>query len=157
MIRFFGIVLLGGVAFVWGNNHVDALRKKIFFLDAMAELIRYLHARIDYLSTPLDEIFASFHNDFMEHTGFSKVMRQRGMRVAILENSFLDEKERQFFLGFFDTLGSNCREEELKLCDYYLEELTVQLSGLKAEYPGKAKLWRILPLLGCLSLFLFLL
>jgi len=157
MMRFSGVCILGIVAFIWGNGHVDIMRKKICFLEAMTELIRYLRARIDYLSMPLDEIFASFYNEFLEHSGFSEVMRKRGLKDAVLESENLDETERQFFLGFLNTLGSNCREEELKLCNYYLEELTVKLTNLKAEYPGKAKLWRSLPILGCLSLFLFLL
>ena len=128
-------------------------------LECFLLLIRFIESEISCYQTPLDDIYRRFDGDALERCGFSAVLREKGLKEALVECKealCLSDEEYRLLLDFSGELGKSYREEQLRGCDYYRRMLESYCNEGRQELPARLKLCRSLTLTGGLLLVVLL-
>ncbi len=155
MYKLIGAVILVLAALFCSAYILLREKKHIEQLGGFTELIRQIYKQIEAFNLPVPDIMKSLDRDILKSCGASG---QEGLTIESLvsrEELFLNQKEKKIILDFSQGLGRCYRDEQLKLCKYYLDELEGRLSIIRSEYPKKRKL--TLTLCFCAALGLIIL
>lgn len=114
-------------------------KSKISSTKEICELIRYIKSQIEYFSTPISKIFASYAEK-------SPLLSELCEKRLDLAKKSLDKDDFKTVSEFFTTLGKGLRDEELALCSYTLETLENSIAKKEKDYPDKIKVFRAMAL-----------
>lgn len=148
-------------AFAYGGFYfASAEGRKISLCDAVVSLVRYIRQRAEYYRQPPSEIYSSFSNPAAEKSGFADHLKKSGLKSAIIcykDTLGFDEFAYSAMIGFASDIGKLPLEEQLASCDYVISLLEAYISGMKAEFPKKQKLYRSLGICIGISIVIILL
>ena len=132
------MVLMGGVA--GSYCLVRELEQKVTNTRALCRLLRYCSEQVEYFARSAGAILSSC--DVL-------LLRECGYRADNTPNNFFDffesceilcPKSRSIVLDFARDFGKNYRNEQVKHCKYYLEQMNAQEAELNAALPTQKKL-----------------
>ena len=132
------LILTVGMIGAWGSVRYE--KRRVQTLDGWIDLIRFIRSRIDCYLTPLDEILTAYAPNRDADLGM------------LLERSslYLDEEAKRVISGFEKEIGAGYREEQLRICDFCVEELRHLRKSCAEKAPTRTKL--SVTLCVCLSL-----
>ncbi len=133
---------------LWGMGEWKRDAEHIRQLEALCGLIRYVRERIEYFSQPVGEMFRDFRSEVLEKCGFCGILKKYGLSAALFENRLLiDDAEAKLMTDFAHALGGSFRDEEIKMCNFYLTGLESCLTLRRKSFSEKSTLTRTLPLI----------
>lgn len=153
MYRIIGAFFIILSAFFGGYTLVTKEKKHIKQLDGVARLIRHIYKQIEAFNLPLCDILESTDAELLSvvDTGDGTAPE-----ITLPHDLLLTPKERGVAAGFFSGLGRCYRDEELRLCRYYSDEIESLLTERRKEYPKKKKLCFTLSICGALGLVILM-
>ncbi|MBQ7760708.1 MAG: stage III sporulation protein AB [Clostridia bacterium] len=137
MIKILGCVLILIASVVSGYYFEWSFKEKIQFLENVVGLLNYIKKQIEFFSTPIKEIYSSYPD--------------KSKHITDLIDGDLDDlrrkyKDLDFIFNYFQQAGKGYKSEQLKLCDYTINEAQACLNKLKEELPKKVKVIRSISL-----------
>ncbi len=143
MISGVGIILLTLSILCFGFSYVNALKSEKECVEGLILLAERIHTRIKCFRQSLSEIYDGFSHPFLDSTGFTSLLKEKGLSDALdgsgadlpIGHEMLLESRR-----FASRLGKSFYEEQLTLCEGYLSFLKAQLGIINDGLPKKAKL-----------------
>ncbi len=122
IFKLFGgfLILTAGGLGAW--NLVKLERRKLLVLDAWIDLIFYIRTQIDCYLMPIGEILQSAEPALLRSCMGDKAVTSL---AALLKcaHLYLDPEAHRLLASFVREIGGSYREEQVKLCDYYIESL----------------------------------
>ncbi|MBE6589592.1 MAG: hypothetical protein E7643_05380 [Ruminococcaceae bacterium] len=128
-IKILGALLILSVGGIASFASVRYEKKALLVLDGWIDLIRHIRTQIDCYLTPLDEIL-----DGCLHHAKDLPSLYRCTSV------YLDGNERHLIEGFTRDVGAGYREEQLRLCDFCIEELRCRRASRATQLPMRTRL-----------------
>ena len=105
--------------------------------------------------TPVNDILTNYTSPALEDCGFAEIMRKSGLRCALESGKlYLDGAEIKLLSDFSESLGIGYKDEEIRLCDYYIEKLTSASLKEKEKMEKNRNMYKYIPVLCALSLIL---
>ena len=153
MTKIIGVCMLSLSVIVWGSGKTIQLKKMTWRIGDYLGLLHYIRAQIDCFARPIDDIFETYPG----RSRFASAENKFALKNAISSDAYLFSDVGEQLLAFAENIGSGTREESVRLCDFTIAQLEALDRKYRDEYPGKARLWRTLPCLACLSLLILLL
>lgn len=137
---------------ITGNKRLRALEELFCFIERIRlEIGCYLR--------PISEIAAEFSSDILSKLGFFSDIQKEGVHTAYtaLQAKLCFGKDINRLLdSFFSMLGRGYAEDEIKLADITLNELSKLLSRERENAPKEKKLFLTLSCGGALALIILL-
>lgn len=156
-IRIIGSAILLCVSIILSQAITSTVRKREVELVEICDLIRFIRNNIDSFLTPIGAILSGYSSPALKRCGFTSAMHISGLAAAVNTDGIsLFGNERELLSAFAEKLGLGYREEEVRLCDYYLAEFTEIAKREKEENDKKSRMYRYLPPLAALSLIIIL-
>ncbi len=159
MLKLVGAALLtlGG----WGIGCLLAAqeRRRVTEIEAILDFLRYIRVQIMTFCRPRGELFASYHNEFLETVGFSERLRTTGRITEALSAPLLSgDKEMRAWLTAFDAeLGTSYTEGQIAACDFYIARVEEHLAARREEMPTRTRVRRTVSLVAAVMVALLLL
>lgn len=132
-------------------------REEIRALELSVSLISSVKREISFFSTPLPRVLSDFFASYGENIpeGFCRFALDEPSRAV--EYLPLCVKEREVLSEFLSSVGRSYSDDEVKLCDFYLEKMTAVLDSKKSAYPRESKTRSLTSLLfACTAAVLFI-
>ncbi len=157
MLKLAGASILFAAAFFYGGNMCEKTKKKLTLIEALGDLISYIGESIETFRLPLGRIFEDYQNGFLQEIGFLDILRRDGFAAAIcsVEKDLPPEVFDQL-CSFAGAIGGGYASEQAKLCAFTKERLCGACVDLRAQLPGRLKMYRLLPLLAAASVLLLI-
>ena len=114
-------------------------KSKIASAKQICAFIKYIKAQIEYFSTPVGKIFASYG----EKTPLIERVCEKDFNMV---KKLLDKDDFKLVFEFFEGLGKGLRVEEAALCSYTIKELEENIAKKEKDYPDKIKVFRAMAL-----------
>ena len=117
-------------------------KKRLSVLEGWLDLILYIRSQIDCFLTPLPEILAAAEVAIPKDGSGGHCAELS----AVLEASsvYLDAENRRLLEAFVREIGLGYREEQLRLCDYYIGVLRVRREKAASELSPRIRACRAL-------------
>lgn len=115
-------------------------KKKLTQAEAFISLIKNIRLKIECYAMPIPDILARCDDRIIAECGGESASRSslkcfyEGIRLSI------DGRGKKAVHDFCMTVGSGYKENEIKVCDTYIRELTDYKSELSEKLPGAEKL-----------------
>ncbi len=149
MIKLLGAALVLSVGVISAFGTVRYEKKRLSVLDGWIDLILYIRAQIDCYLTPLYEILSSSDPALM-HACMSPEHETDLGAILRASSIYLDGNSKRLLESFIREIGSGYREEQVKLCDYYISALRTERAKVADELPTRMRLYAALCI--CVSL-----
>ena len=159
LIKCLGILTLLSITLYFCVEVTMMEKRKLRQTEGFLLFLRHIRAEISCFCTPLAEIFASFKNDALEECGFLREARDGNLQKAIEKTRskiYLEEEEINMISALSSQLGSSYRDEQLEICDYYIDEFENLFTHARDEHQKRSKLCRGVVLTGGLMLIVVL-
>lgn len=143
MIKITGFVMILASCTVTGMLTAVFFKTRAAALEAFCELIKHIGAEIDGFLTPLDSIYASFHNPLLENCGFLYNLKTFGGEKALSVCSrrlCLCTDEYEQLKRFFHELGRHEAGSEARHCAYYEAKLRELAKDARDELRAKTRI-----------------
>ena len=114
-------------------------KSKIASTKQVCAFIKYIKAQIEYFSTPVGKIFASYNEK-------SPLVERLCEKEFSLAKKMLDKDDFKLVFEFFGELGKGLKNEETAMCAYTIEALEGSITKKEKEYPDKIKVFRAMAL-----------
>ena len=157
MTKIIGVCMLSLTVIVWGSDRAILLKKKTRRIGDYLDLLRFIRAQIDCFARPIGDILLSYPGQDRFASAENGTGQTYDLNGIISTDAYLFEDANELLSAFAENIGSGTRDESVRLCDFTIAELEALDRKYREEYPGKARLWRTLPCLACLSLLILLL
>lgn len=130
-------------------------KERLAECEAFLELFEYIKNQINYFLTPTKVMYRNFSNAVLEKNGFLPALRShegdevycdiwRTSFESCKKNICLSEKQRALALAFGDCIGKTNAPVQTKSFDYYIAEMSDEISKQRTESAKNAKLYRTL-------------
>ena len=149
------LVLLCSMLLAMTKNRAD--ERKIGEIDGFLSLLEYFRSQIECFGLPVSEILARCDYDILRKCGFEGEAVPRELSELIASCDLKNEPLRAILDDFAAGFGKSYRNEEIKLCEYYISLLKKEREGAISELPQKKKLTTTLFLAGAAALVILLL
>lgn len=158
IIRLSGIIVMFFSAVSYSFTLVKNANQRIRQLENICLLISYIKSNIESFIMPIHDILVSFSGYSRDFDSFIERARKFGLKDAA-ENSDLDigKTGRCLLSEFCSRIGIGYKEDELRLCSYYYDQLSQLLEEEKDETGRKMKMYKTLPIMSAISVTLLLL
>lgn len=143
----FALIVMGG----WGISlHlVREMKQNISTWVACGDFVRYIRLQIDCFLSPQDQIFHSFSHPILEGNGLLPALRSgEDMEVAV--KGIKDKQLADMMLRFGRELGQGYREEQLRVCDFYLAQMVTHRECEEEKMPSQIKIKRTVCMVGAM-------
>ncbi len=143
MITAVGITLVSLSIVGFGLSYVNALKTEKESVLGLILLTERIRTRIKCFRQNLDEIFDGFTHPFLDATGFTDDLKNKGMSFALTNSGERLGIGRDIMLEsekFASELGKSYYDEQLTLCESYLTYLKTKYEGINEGLPTKTKL-----------------
>ncbi len=114
-------------------------KSKISSAIKACDFIKYIKTQIEYFSTPINKIIASYEDK-------SPLIEDLSTKSFSVAKRLLDRGDFKLVFDFFSSLGKGLKDEELSLCSYTIEELQKCIEKKEKDYPDKIKVFRAMAL-----------
>ncbi len=145
LFKFAGIVLLLGGGVYGAYTELTTDKARLYRLDSLITLVKYIRSQIDRYMTPVGEILRQCDSDVIDGC-FVGLVDRRGARprdvselVSFLRKGEYFEDGKEAICLLADNLGKSYREESVRECDECLQELCALRAKLASELPKKRK------------------
>lgn len=117
--------------------------------EALIDFLAYIASQIDYFAKPINEIFYTYktNNSFVQ----SIIKNKENSDLSSIDNSLQKD-----VYSFLNELGKGYKKEQLSICNYTKNVISVCTEKLKLEYSKKCKVYRSLSLFIGLSAVILL-
>lgn len=152
-IKYLGILAISCAISVFGAIKASEIKHKSEARKEILHFLMHVETGIKYGSSSLAEIYDSFKSDLLDKCGFTNIIRQGPPYTFSVEGSFseLSKEENSYLSEFFTKIGkSYSREEEIKLCRYYISVFELFYEESKKNDKSKAVLYRKLGIICAL-------
>lgn len=156
-MKLLGTCLLLVAAYILSLRYAREMKRGIDTWVACGDLIRYTRMQIDCFCTPKNRIFTSFHHRVLEENGFLPALRQGQEMGSAAEGTLEDKELVSLFSRFGQELGRGYREEQMAVCDFYLQMLQERLEGRQKALPSQVRVRRTVYISGAMLLALLFL
>ncbi len=130
-----GLVLIASI--VCAYYYERSIKGKMSKYNEIICFIGYIKNQIEYFSYPLDEIFEKFSS----HTELTS---------ALINGNFhstrLGKEDEGKLNELFSQLGKSYKNEQITLCEYYIDYFTTSLRKCEGDAPNKIKVFRSMSL-----------
>ena len=131
---------------------VEREKKKRAQLRRFIDLIRYIQRSIEAFNLPLGEIIKRVDTVLVSDCEISA-----GDFIKPKSELLVSEKDEKSIKEFFSSIGKGYRDEQIKLCSYYVDELEDSLSQTEADFPKKRRLTYTLSICAALGAIILML
>ena len=114
-------VAISGLVFVKETLAYDKL--KISQADAYIGLIEYIKNQVECYNIPIDKIIESSDRDNLNKCGALNTGYKTVADVVNAANMYIDEEIVDILMKFANEFGTVYRDEQLKMCNYHINEL----------------------------------
>ncbi len=140
MSRLVGAILLLISAVICSFFLINEEKKRITYLGAFTELIGYIYKQIEAFNLPVSDILKNADKGILKLCGIDD-RNKNDLNSIINEGKLqLDKKTRALLREFLLGLGRCYRDEQIRHCKYYYDELAEHFDTLKKEYPKRRRL-----------------
>lgn len=155
MLKLAGAVLILAAASFYGGSMCEKTKEKLTLTEALSDLISYIGQSIEAFRLPLGRIFDDYQNAFLQKIGFLDILRRDGFAAAVcsVEKALPPEIYDQL-CSFAGAIGGGYAPEQAKLCAFTEERLLGACADMRAQLPGRLKMYRLLPLLAAASVLI---
>lgn len=153
-----GMILIFLSAVIFSYRKSKRAEERILLIEELCGFMRQARIDISCYLRPVGQIRSD--SPRLSSLGFFSDMERYGAKEAYarLEGKvFLSEKEREILRRFFSSLGKGYAEDEIKLIDASLFEISEILKKQKEEAPKQKKLIFTLSSAASLALIILLL
>ncbi len=143
MISTVGIVVLSLSIMGFGFSYNKALKNEKECVEGLIQLTERINTRIKCFRQGISEIFDGFSNPFLDATGFTAALKEKGMSYALESGGDKLTLGRDIVIEskkFADRLGKSYYDEQLTLCEDYLSFLRTRYDEICNGLPTKTKL-----------------
>lgn len=138
-----------------GFELMSVKKERLRQLDELIGLISHIKSNIDYFMTPVNDILSDYTSVSLEDCGFLEIMRKSDLKSAVLSGAArLCDSEIKLLSEFSDNLGVGYKEEEIRLCDYYIQKLTLASEKEKEKIEKNRNMYKYIPVLCAASIIL---
>lgn len=136
-MKFIGaaIILIGSV--IAAYFYEKGIRERLRHTEEIISFITYVKSQIEYFSRPLNEIYSSYEK---KSNYITELIKNNG------ENASISKENDVLVKNFFSLIGKSYKKEEIRLCNYTVEQLFTSLTHFKLEIPNKIKIFRSISL-----------
>ncbi len=160
LMKFIGAFAVSASSYLLCSYVKENLKEKMAQEDSFSELLLHIKNMISAGNMPLDEIYASFHNEALEKTGFCKTLKSGG--VSTLYDSLEDNKKLscdkrvyELMLQFSKNIGLCFSPEQgVFLCEKYISLIQSEVSSFRKDDIKKVQLYGKLAFLIAAAVFL---
>ncbi|MBE6582343.1 MAG: hypothetical protein E7648_03670 [Ruminococcaceae bacterium] len=143
MISTVGIGVLSLSIIGFGFSYNRGLKNEKECVEGLIQLTERINTRIKCFRQGISEIYDCFSNPFLDATGFTAALKEKGMTYALessgdkltLGHDIMFESKK-----FADRLGKSYYDEQLTLCENYLSFLKGKYDEICRGLPTKTKL-----------------
>ncbi|MBO5380350.1 MAG: hypothetical protein J6A90_08495 [Clostridia bacterium] len=121
-----------------------SLKNKLYKYAEIIDFIKYAKNQIEYFSTPIDKIFASFEAKYISDIISSKAAPK------------LFGKDDEQLNTYFASLGKGYKKEQIDLSNYYISYFQDVYTKASYELPSKIKIFRAMSLFFGATTIIFL-
>ncbi len=151
MIRIFGAALVSfcGIyaAYIMNSRAKGALTQ----VEGLLELLRFLRSEIECFSLPIPKILSRCPTGILMQCGCQDRQPSTLSELfSMLELS--DDAAAAAFEKFTSEIGRGYRDEQLTLCDYYIERLEERRRAIGAQLPSRRRVNSALCIAGALAI-----
>ena len=158
-MKIFGMFFVVISAMIFAFERTSADDRRLRVLLELTKFIERLRIDIGCYLKPVSDIAAAFSSDTLSELGFLSDIREMGADKAYVrleEKKILRDEEKRILSGFFSRLGEGYAEDELKLIDSALQELSALIKVEREKAPKRKKLFLTLSCAGALALIILL-
>lgn len=149
--KLFGSILIILAGFVFSRRIAAADDTKLKRTEAVYELIGAVRSRIDAFCMPISEILTDISPEVLIRCGYdSEKLPENSYELTRLSDFTNDAELYRIFCGFFNSLGSSYKSDELARCKLALDELDTLIIRRREE--GRKKRKTVPALCMCISL-----
>jgi hypothetical protein len=134
----------------------SAARLTLARIEGVLMLVRHIRSEIECFSMPLPSAFARCPHAVYEKCGYTRQSPPSSFSELIDGCAQLDGECLSILVRLADGLGKGYKDDQLALCDYYLELLEDRRAVLGSQLPMKMKRNGALCLCGALAVVILL-
>lgn len=151
-LKTIGIILILTISAVIGFVLSSNLRTRLKNISSLRSFIEHISENIQLYKTPLDEIYSSYYDEYLEKTGFLKDLDSGLYSSAKNSGLLYGDEETKIIKTISDRLGYGTAEDMGKLCFSSIDKLRYLEDKLKKELPDKQKVYRTISILAGASI-----
>ena len=158
-MKVLGMILIVVSAIVLSLEKNVASERRLFVLEEIYRFIERIRLDVKCYLKPISEIAADFSSDVLSKTGFLSDVGEKGAHAAyrsLSEKICFMPKEKRIMEKFFSALGTGYADEEIKLIEVTLSELSDVLKAQRENLPKEKKLSCTLSCAGAMALIILL-
>ena len=140
IVKIFGAcgVALSGI--IYFKETVNYEKLKIAQVDAYIKLIEYIKNQVECFNLPIDRIIESCDREILLKCGAQNASPKTVTEIVNSTNMYLDAEIVDILTKFANEFGTVYREEQIKLCLYYIGELRAYRQGIKEKHNRERKI-----------------
>ena len=124
--------------------------------EALISFLRCVRLRVDCYAMPIDRILADCDKSIYEGLGYSDEKKPEDLSCFAECCASLKGELGTIMGRFASEFGKSYRDEQVKLCDRYIDELTVMRSDILTRLPMQKKLNSTLCISGAMAIVILL-
>ena len=158
-MKIFGMALILFAAFAFAREKSRAAERKIAVLEEIFRLADTMKLEIGCYLRPIGEIVSSFTSPVLSELGFISDFVSLGAYEAYLRlqsHLTLSEEEKKLLSSFFSRVGKGYADEEIKLIEMFLTQLSLILKKEREKLPKEKKLSATLSCAAALAVIILL-
>ena len=148
------LVVVGGAASAYVMN--TRVTSSLLQAEAMISFLRYVKLRVDCYAMPIDRILADCDKSIYERIGYADAKKPEDLSCLASRCISLNREIKAIMEKFALEFGKSYREDQVKLCDRYIDELTTLRSDISARLPMRKKLNSTLCISGAMAIVILL-
>ena len=151
VIKLIGCGALGVACVIMAISYRRFQWKKLDTVDGFIALIFYIKGQIDCYGMPLCDIMRSLPEDLdlpRDTRDFGQMLK--GSKI------YLEREAYRLLERFYSEFGSLYREEQIRRCDYYIEQLGEQRRLLFEDLPARTKIGGTICICSLIGLLIIL-
>ena len=153
-LKIIGIILILTISVTIGFILCNNLRTRLKNITSLCSFIEHISDNIQLYKTPLDEIYASFSDDYLEKTGFISGLDSGFYNSAANCGLLYGDEESKIIRNIGEKLGCGTVEEMSKLCISSIDKLRRLEDKLRCELPDKQKVYRRISIIAGASIII---
>lgn len=138
-IKLLGSGLIAAAGGVAAYSAVHYEKRKLSVLDAWIDLIFHIRGQIDCYLMPLDDILACADTEILRAC-MCRAPHPDLRTLLHASSPYLTPEAKRLLTALIRELGGSYREEQLRLCDYYINALREIRNQIAADLPSRVKL-----------------
>ena len=156
MLRIIGaaVTVFSGIAAAYMLN--GAARLTLCQNEAFISLVRFIRTEIECYATPVPRALERCPEGVLCACGYTGHGSPSSVSELAKRCKIYDSSTQKSVEGFAKSIGRGYREEQLALCDHYIDELENRRRVISAELPIRKKMNSALCVSGALAVVILL-